>query len=131
MQRKQFRNKGFTLVEIILVIVLIGILGAIIVPKFAGQTDKARVAAVKANVETLRSAIRLYQSNNDGALPSDLSTDLVSTYIKAIPEESITPSSAVKAANDGTGGWVYDSATGEVTVNLAGSDANGDPYADY
>jgi prepilin-type N-terminal cleavage/methylation domain-containing protein len=123
-------NKGFTLVEIILVIVLIGILGTIIIPKFAGQTDKAVIAATKANIESLRSAVRLYQSNNDGALPADLNS-LVATYLSEVPEETITPSATVKTTNDGSGGWVYDSGTGDVSVNLAGTDASGDDYSGY
>ena len=126
---KRFRNmRGFTLVEIILVIIIIGILAAIIVPKFAGQSDKAKVATTKANINSLRSAIRLWQSDNDGTPPTALS-DLVANYIRAIPDEAVTPSNAVVAANDGSGGWVY--STGDVSVNLAGNDVNGDPYADY
>jgi len=128
---RQFRNKrGFTLVEIILVIIIIGILAAIIVPKFAGQSDKAKIATTKANLNSLRSAVRLWQSDNDGTPPAALA-NLVPNYIRAIPEEAVTPSTDVKAANDGAGGWVYTAADGEVAVNLAGNDSNGDPYADY
>jgi len=129
---RRFREaRGFTLVEIILVIIIIGILAAIIVPKFAGQSDKAKVATTKANVNSLRSAVRLFQSDNDGTPPSDLATDLVPTYIRQIPEEAITPSTNVVGALDGGGGWVYDSSDGDVAVNLAGNDVNGDPYAEY
>ena len=124
------RKRGFTLVEIVLVIVLIGILAAIIVPKFAGQTGKAKIAATKANIESLRSAIRLYQGNNDGTLPSDL-TSLVGIYLQTMPEEAITPSSAESTVIDGSGGWSYDSSMGEVAVNLSGSDADGTPYSSY
>jgi len=126
---QHIRNKrGFTLVEIILVIIIIGILAAIIVPKFAGQSDKAKIATTKANLSSLRSAVRMWQSDNDGDAPTALS-DLVPDYIRAMPEEAITPSTDVSAANDGGGGWVYSS--GDVSVNLAGNDANGDPYSGY
>jgi len=121
-------KRGFTLVEIILVIIIIGILAAIIVPKFAGQNDKAKIATTKANLQSLRSAVRLFQSDNDGTAPSALS-DLVPDYIRAIPEEAVTPSTAVAGAVDGGGGWVY--ASGEVSVNLAGDDENGDAYSGY
>ena len=123
-------QKGFTLVEIVLVIVLIGILAAIIVPKFAGQTDKAKIAATKANIESLRSAIRLYQGNNDGNLPPDLAS-LVGTYLQTMPEEAITPSTAERTSVNGDGGWVYDSSVGEVAVNLSGNDSSGDAYSGY
>jgi prepilin-type N-terminal cleavage/methylation domain-containing protein len=127
----RLRNRaGFTLVELILVIIIIGILAAIIVPKFAGQTDKAKVATTKANINSIRSAVRLWQSDNDGKLPSALS-DLVPTYIRAIPEEAITPSTTVVGTLDGGGGWVYDSSDGSIAVNLGGSDVNGDAYSTY
>jgi len=128
---RQFRKKGgFTLVEMILVIIIIGILAAIIVPKFAGQSDKAKIATTKANLNSLRSAVRLFQSDNDGTPPAALS-DLVPDYMRAIPNEAETPSTTVVAANTGAGGWVYTSADGEVAVNLAANDSNGDAYSSY
>jgi general secretion pathway protein G len=129
---RPFRKaRGFTLVEIILVIIIIGILAAIIIPKFAGQTDKAKIATTKANLNSLRSAIRLFQSDNNGTPPADLSTDLVPNYIRAIPEEAVTPSTDVGSAVTGDGGWVYNATDGEVSVNLSGNDDNGDPYSGY
>ena len=126
----QMNRRGFTLVEIILVIIIIGILAAIIVPKFAGQSDNAKIANVKANLNSLRSAVRLWQSDNEGTPPTALS-DLVPNYIRAIPEEPITPSTTVSPSVDGTGGWAYDNGDGTVSVNLSGPDANGDAYSDY
>ncbi len=58
-------NKGFTLIEILLVLAIIGILGAMIVPQFAGQGKKARVAAAKADIETnLPTALDMYELEN-------------------------------------------------------------------
>jgi prepilin-type N-terminal cleavage/methylation domain-containing protein len=126
----QRNMRGFTLVEIILVIIIIGILAAIIVPKFAGQSDNAKIAASKANLNSLRSAVRLWQSDHEGTPPTALS-DLVPDYIRAIPEEPITPSAVVSAGVDGSGGWAYDNTGGDVSINLIGPDANGDSYANY
>ncbi|MBN1918204.1 MAG: prepilin-type N-terminal cleavage/methylation domain-containing protein [Verrucomicrobia bacterium] len=129
---KRLTTRGFTLVEIILVIIIIGILAAIIVPKFAGQQDNAKIATTKANLNSLRSAVRLFQSDNNGDLPGTLGA-LVPTYIRVLPEEAISdpPSTDVVAAVDGGGGWAYDATTGEVAVNLSGNDPNGDAYAAY
>ena len=121
---------GFTLVEIVLVIVLVGILVAIVIPKFSGQSAKAKIATTRANLESIRSAIRMYQSNNDGALPGGLA-DFMGDYLPINPEEEITGSISEAAAIDGAGGWVYDKTTGEVYVNLLGNDASGDAYSGY
>jgi type II secretion system protein G len=126
-------NRGFTLVELILVIVIIGILAAIILPKFIGQTDQAKIATAKSNLESLRSAVRMFVANNNGSFPATLG-DLVPTHMRAVPKESISdpPTSAVVAGvPDGSGGWAYDVSDGTVLINLLGNDANGDPYGEY
>ena len=130
MGKKRKKNSGFTLVEIVLVIVIIGILAAIVVPKFAGQTDSAKIAKTRANLQSIRSAVRLFQSDNDGTPPAAMA-DLVPNYIPRVPEEGITPSTAVAAAVDGSGGWAFDPSDGSANVNLNGNDANGDPYSEY
>ena len=48
-------SKGFTLIELVLVIAVIILLAAIIVPRYASQSGQARIAATKANLESLRS----------------------------------------------------------------------------
>lgn len=123
-------RKGFTLIELVIVILVIGVLAAVILPKFIGQVDQAKIATTKANLESLRSATRLYYADNKGVLPAT-GAALVPGNIKRIPDEAITPSTTVVTANDGTGGWVYTAATGDWAVNLTGNDANGDAYANY
>ena len=55
---------GFTLIEIMVVVVIIGVLGALIVPKLVGRTDEARIAAAKQDVGTLMQSLRLYRLDN-------------------------------------------------------------------
>jgi general secretion pathway protein G len=58
------RQRGFTLVEIMVVVVIIGILGMLVVPKLLGRTGEARVTAAKTDIATLMQALKLYKLDN-------------------------------------------------------------------
>ena len=60
---------GFTLIEIMVVITILGILAALIVPRVIGRTDDARIAAAKQDIASLLQALKLYRLDN-GAYPS-------------------------------------------------------------
>lgn len=55
---------GFTLIEIMIVIVIIGILGAFIVPKIMGRPDEARIIAAKQDIASISQALKLYRLDN-------------------------------------------------------------------
>jgi type II secretion system protein G len=69
-------NKGFTLVELMVVVVIIGILVAIAIPVYNASTARAEAGACEANIRMIESAIEQYKMNNDGTVPSwtDLTT---------------------------------------------------------
>jgi len=56
--------RGFTLIEIMVVVVIMGILAALVVPKLMGRTDDARVAAARQDIATVMQALKLYRLDN-------------------------------------------------------------------
>ena len=126
--------KGFTLVEILIVVVILGILAAIVVPQFTNAANEARMGNVLTQTSTLENQIELFAAQNNGAYP-DLVTggwDLLinGNYIKEDPVNPFSATSAdavavtaatmadsaaadtAAAAADPSSGWLYDSASG-------------------
>jgi general secretion pathway protein G len=69
-------SRAFTLVELLLVLVILGILAAIVVPKFAGRTEQARVAAAKTQITQFGTALDSFEVDT-GHYPKNLSELLV------------------------------------------------------
>lgn len=134
------RPSGFTLVEVLIVVVIMAVLAATIIPQFADSTTDAKVSTLKFNLHTLRSQIELYRTHHDGKLPSATLIELTKStnvsgaqgtgtsypygpYIRQLPDNpftnsntvtTITASPATAAHVTGTGGWLFNTTTGEL-----------------
>ncbi len=76
-------KKGFTLIELMIVVVIIGILAAIAIPNFVKIIDKAKEASVKANMHTVQVTVETYAVDEAGQYPSaiaDFEDDLPANF---------------------------------------------------
>src|SRR3569832_2346211 len=62
--RSRLAARGFTLIEIMVVVVFLGILAALVVPKLMGRTDDARVTAARQDIATIMQGLKLYKLDN-------------------------------------------------------------------
>ena len=62
--RPNWVQRGFTLIEIMVVVVIMGILAALVVPKLMGRTDDARIVAARQDIATVMQALKLYRLDN-------------------------------------------------------------------
>ncbi len=62
--RARLRLRGFTLIEVMVVVVILGILAALVVPRVVGRTDDARAVAVRQDIAAVMQALKLYRLDN-------------------------------------------------------------------
>lgn len=138
---KLYENKkGFTLIELMIVVAIIGILAAIAIPRFAQMLERSRDGATKGNLGALRSAVSIYYGDKEGVWPTDLTTAFTS-YILPIPPAKSTPLGNSSAVSNVTGapssagtGWAYCTSgtnQGNVWCNSSATDSKGDSFTTY
>lgn len=129
------KSRAFTLVEILIVVVILGILAAIVIPQFTNASQEATASSLRSQLQTIRSQIELFRVRNNGSLPTlvaDQWDPLVDDdYLQAAPVNSLTGTSTVAAADGAGVAWVYDNATGEIfATNPDNIDFDGDGAGD-
>ena len=84
--KKMLRRKGFTLVEIMIVVAIIGLLAAIAIPNFIKAREKAEKQACIANLKQIQGAIQVWALDNNSGNTAPTKAQLVSDYIKSWPK---------------------------------------------
>jgi general secretion pathway protein G len=144
------KEKGFTLIELMIVVAILATLAAIAIPKFTLIIEKSREGATKGNLGSIRSAASLYYGNDNGLWPTTLASTSAfsfSPYLSEVPGVKVTgifingaPSPAgtnVTYATYGmvpttaSSGWLYDSSLGRIYVNSTVEDSQALAFSFY
>jgi len=136
-------NKGFTLIELMIVVAIIGILAAIAIPKFADLIRKSNEGSTKGNLGAVRSALSIYYGDMEGYYPMNLASLTASgKYMSAIPKAK-TPSYHMDtagvtnaSATSDVGGWLYNNVAadpnyGTLWVGCTHTDSKGSVWTAY
>ncbi len=133
----QILKKGYTLVEVLMVVAIVGLLSTLVVARYDSQRKRTAINVTKANLESIRTAIAFYYEV-EGIWPvGNLSELYLGTapsgkkYLGKLPAEEITNKNSVTNILTNTGGWFYDLPTHTLLPNLTGTDALGVAYATY
>ncbi len=133
-------RRAFTLIEILIVVVILGILAAIVLPQFTDASNEAMEASVRTQLQTIRSQIELYNVQNpatayDAATPVAGFWDplVQNDYLMTPPKNPLQNNATLVAAGPAAGtGWVWMEATAGSpwTLNVYAVDIAGAMFLD-
>ena len=125
-------KKGYTLLELMIVVAIVGILVSVAIPSFQHSAMKAKEAALKQNLFTMRAVLDQYYADH-GDYPESLESLVEAQYLRAIPMDPLTKSSTTwteiyeeQEEGDDSPAGIYDIKSG--SEDVAG---DGTPYKDW
>lgn len=123
----RYSSKGFTLVELLLVLFLVALLASLVMPVATRSIDQAKESALKEDLHVLRKAIDSYYANT-GKYPQSLTQLVEKRYIHRIPIDPMTErvTSWIEAHTDEPGGGINDIHSG-----AEGNTSEGKSYRDW
>lgn len=116
---------GFTLIEILVVVVIIGILGAVIVPNLLGRPDQARITAAQSDIRSLANALDIYRLDNFQYPSTDQGLEALAAKPAGFPEpKGYNPDGYIrKLPTDPWGSpYVYERTTAGFSLFSVGGD---------
>ena len=133
MRRDRTQSAGFTLIELMIVMAIIGILITLAIPSFVGAVRHAREAALKEDLQTMRTAIDTYTMDKQKG-PQSLDDLVQDGYLRAIPEDPITRSKDTWVTDSSDSMYSLDETDPGITDVHSGSTetgSDGQPYSSW
>ena len=131
--RDRHSQSGFTLIELIIVMSIIGILATLAIPSFIVAVKHAREAVLKEDLQTMRAAIDSYTMDKQKA-PQSLDDLIQDGYLKSVPEDPMTHSKDTWVTDTSDAMYSLDETEPGINDVHSGSDAigsDGQPYSSW